>query len=373
MLEAGNSNAAGENSGGSILALTDITDDARKLDAFDAHERVWHGVDKERGLNAIVAIHNSALGPALGGTRVWHHENFEASLTDALRLSRGMTFKSAVAGMPFGGGKAVIIADAHSEKSRPMLAAYADMLKALEGRFFTGEDVGLTVEDADFLLQRTPNVTGTTKGGSGNPSPVTAEGVFLGLKAALKHQRGSDDLKGIHVAVQGLGSVGYALCEKLRAEGAVLTVADIDEEAVARATSRLGATAVGVDDILGVDADVLAPCALGAVISSRTIPLLKATIIAGSANNQLALHEDAVALKQRGILYAPDYVINAGGLINVAAELAPGGYDRKEAMAKVAEIPVTLTDIFERSDGENRPTNDIAQEIAMERVNAARG
>lgn len=356
----------------STLSLTEITADAAQSEAFDGHECIWLGRDDERGLTAIVAIHNTALGPALGGTRVWPHESFEAALTDALRLSRGMTYKSAVVGLPFGGGKAVIMADPKTGKTPELLEAYAEMLAALEGQFFTGEDVGLTVTDADFLRARTPNVTGTTRGGSGNPSPVTAEGVFLGIKAALRHQRGSDSLDGVTIAVQGLGSVGWSLCEKLHAEGARLIVTDIDAARVEKARTAFSAEAVPAEAIVGVDADIFAPCALGGVLSQKTIPGLKARIVAGSANNQLVHHEDARLLMERGVLYAPDYVINAGGLINVAAELTPDGYDRAAAMAKVAEIPDTLLDIFERAEKQKRPTNDIAAEIAMERIRAAR-
>lgn len=357
---------------GSSLVLSDITARASALAAFDNHEQIWLGQDPVRGLTAIVAIHDTSLGPALGGTRVWPHHSFDAALTDALRLSRGMTLKSAVAGMPFGGGKAVIIADLKTDKTPALLEAYAEMLLALNGQYFTGEDVGLTLADADFLRERTPNVTGTTKGGSGNPSPVTAQGVFLGLKAAVAHRRGSDRLEGIRVAVQGLGSVGRALADKLHAEGAKLIVADLDEARVRDAVKSLGATAATTDMVLSVDADVLAPCALGGLFTAETIPHIQAEIVAGAANNQLARHEDARLLMERGILYAPDYVINGGGLINVAAELAPGGYDRADAMARVARIPEVLADIFRRSDAERRPTNDIAQEIAAERLSASR-
>ncbi|WP_265516317.1 Leu/Phe/Val dehydrogenase [Nitratireductor luteus] len=357
---------------GSTLEITDITPDAARRQAYDDHERVWLGRDDERGLQAIVSIHNTVLGPALGGTRVWPHETFEAALTDALRLSRGMTYKSAIAHMPFGGGKAVIIADSKTQKTPALLEAYAEMLAALEGQFYTGEDVGLTVADADFLRERTPNVTGTTKGGSGNPSPVTAHGCFLGLKAALAHRRGTNTLAGVRVAVQGLGSVGWALCEELHHEGALLTVTDINAAVMDKAKAVFGATAVGPDEILSAKADILAPCALGGVISGETIPALDVEIVAGSANNQLAHHEDARLLLERGILYAPDYVINAGGLINVGAELAPGGYDRAAAMKKVEKIPTTLTDIFQRAEAQNRPTNDVAAEIVHERIAAAR-
>lgn len=354
----------------STLQITDVTEEAAKLEAYDGHERVWCGRDEERGLTALVGIHNTVLGPALGGTRVWAHESFEAGLTDVLRLSRGMTYKAAIAGVPFGGGKAVIIADPKKDKTPALLEAYAEMLAALEGQYFTGEDVGLTLADADFLRERTTNVTGTTKGGSGNPSPVTAQGVFLGLKAAFAHRRGHDKLDGVKVAVQGLGSVGWSLCEKLHAEGAKLIVADIDKDAAERARVQFGADIAPTTEILFVEADILAPCALGGLFAGDTIPKLNAEIIAGAANNQLARHEDARLLMERGILYAPDYVINAGGLMNVAAELAPGGYDREATMQMVKEIPATLSAIFKKADAENRPTNDVASDIAMARIKA---
>ncbi|MFC6488175.1 Glu/Leu/Phe/Val family dehydrogenase [Nitratireductor sp. GCM10026969] len=357
--------------GASALEILDITADAAGLPAYDGHERVWCGRDEARGLTAIVAIHNTALGPALGGTRVWPHESFEAALTDALRLSRGMTYKSAIAGTPFGGGKAVIIADPKTGKTPALLSAYAEMLSVLEGQFYTAEDVGLTLADADFLRVHTANVVGTTRGGSGNPSPVTAHGVFLGLKAALAHRRGTDRLDKVGVAVQGLGAVGWALCEKLHDAGARLAVADIDAGRAAGARETFGAEIVAAADIVGADVDVFVPCALGGAISRATIPQLKAEIIAGSANNQLARHEDARLLMEKGVLYAPDYVINAGGLINAAAELGPGGYDREAAMERVARIPETLRDIFTRSERQGRPTSDIAAEIAMDRITAA--
>ena len=246
------------------------------------------------------------------------------------------------------------------------------MLAALDGQYFTGEDVGLTLADADFLRSLTPNVAGTTIGGSENPSPVTAEGVFLGLEAAHRHVNGDMKLAGRRVAVQGLGAVGRALCDRLAVEGAELIVTDIDDSACAAPFPNLARRPSKPDEIVAADADIFAPCALGAVLSAETIPALKARIVAGSANNQLARHEDARLLKDRGVLYAPDYVINAGGLINVAAELAPGGYDRAAALAKVEEIPATLLDIFARAEAEDLPTNDVAQRIAEERIAAAR-
>ena len=356
----------------STLAITDITTDAALLGSFEAHERIWLGRDEERGLTAIVAVHNTALGPALGGTRVWPHASFEAALTDALRLSRGMTLKAAIAGVPFGGGKAVIVADPKTEKTPALLEAYAEMLAALDGQYYTGEDVGLTLADADYLRARTQNVTGTTQGGSGNPSPVTAHGVFLGLKAAFAHRTGRASLSGVCVAVQGLGSVGWALCQHLYEAGASLIVADIDEERTAKAALAFRAEAMPADKIVVAEADIFAPCALGGVLNADTIPLLKATVVAGAANNQLARHEDGELLAERGVLYAPDFVINAGGLINVAAELDPDGYDRKRVMAKLEQIPATLAEIFAAGDRLGSSTADVALEMAGQRIARAR-
>ncbi|MEX1082812.1 MAG: Glu/Leu/Phe/Val dehydrogenase dimerization domain-containing protein [Xanthobacteraceae bacterium] len=288
----------------STLAITDITADAARLGAYDAHERIWLGRDETRRLTAIVAVHDTALGPALGGTRVWPHESFEAALTDALRLSRGMTLKAAIAGVPFGGGKAVIVADPKTGKTPALLDAYAEMLAALDGQYYTGEDVGLTLADADYLRARTQNVTGTTQGGSGNPSPITAQGVFLGLKAAFAYRIGSESLAGVSVAVQGLGSVGWALCQHLYDAGATLIVSDIDAERAAKAALAFRAEAMPAGDIVGVEADIFAPCALGGVLSAETIPLLKAKVVAGAANNQLARHEDAGLLIERRSLRA---------------------------------------------------------------------
>lgn len=356
----------------STLVITDITAEAARLEAFEGHERIWLGRDEQRGLTAIVAVHDTALGPALGGTRVWPHESFEAALTDALRLSRGMTLKAAIAGVPFGGGKAVVMADPKTGKSRALLDAYAEMLAALDGQYYTGEDVGLTLADADYLRTRTQNVTGTTQGGSGNPSPVTAHGVFLGLKAAFAHRTGSTSLAGVSVAVQGLGSVGWALCQHLYDAGASLIVADIDDERAAKAALAFRAKAMPADEIAGADADIFAPCALGGVLDAATIPLLKAKVVAGAANNQLARHEDGELLAERGVLYAPDFVINAGGLINVAAELDRDGYDRDRVMDKLAAIPATLTEIFQAADRFDRSTAAVAQDIAAQRIAHAR-
>lgn len=353
------------------LSLTDITARAAALGAYDGHERVWLGRDAARGLTAIVAVHSTVLGPALGGTRIWPHESFEAALTDALRLSRGMTDKAAVAGLPLGGGKAVIMADPGKDKTPELLGAYAEMLTALAGQYYTAEDVGMTLADADFLGQRAPNVAGTTRGGSGDPSPYTARGVFLGLKEALRRRRGSASVAGLTVAVQGLGSVGRTLAAALHGEGARLIVADLDDARAEKAAAMFGAVVTAPDRIHAADAEVYAPCALGGVLSEKTIPEIRATIVAGAANNQLATAEDAGRLAARGVLHAPDFVINAGGLINVAAEVLSGGYDRAAVTEKVEAIPATLAAIFDRSQAEGRTPDAVARAIAAERV--ARG
>ena len=267
----------------------------------------------------------------------------------------------------------MIIADSRNDKTPELLTAYAEMLSLLVGDYVTAEDVGMTLADADFLRSRAPNVAGTTVGGSGNPSPVTAEGVFLGLEAAWAHKTGLRKLAGVRVAIQGLGAVGFALAERLSTAGARLIVSDIDAERCRRAEAELGAVAVTPDTLLSTDADILAPCALGGVLSATTIPSVRAKVVAGSANNQLARHEDAALLKESGILYAPDYVINSGGLINVAAEFAPGGYDGARASAMVARIPETLEEIFRRSDSQERSTSDVALSIAEERLSKAAG
>ncbi|MEZ5812579.1 MAG: Glu/Leu/Phe/Val dehydrogenase dimerization domain-containing protein [Rhizobiaceae bacterium] len=356
----------------SSLVVEDITRAASRLAGFDGHEKVLLGRDDRRGLTAIIAIHDTTLGPALGGTRIWMHDGFDAAVTDALRLSRGMTLKAAIAGLPLGGGKAVIRADAKHDKTPELFDAYAEMLAQVHDSYITAEDVGMTLADADYLRARTPNVAGTTIGGSGNPSAFTAEGVFLGIRAALKHKTGSDALAGRSVAIQGLGAVGRALADRLAGAGARLIVADIDRQRTADAATGLGAAVAAPDEILTAAVDVLAPCALGGVINQRNIGLLKAGIVAGSSNNQLLHHDDAIALKERGILYAPDYVINAGGLVNVAAEVDADGYDKAKVEARIAEIPATLSTIFAEAERSGKATNQVAFEMAEARIAAGR-
>ncbi|MBM7646109.1 leucine dehydrogenase [Scopulibacillus daqui] len=324
--------------------------------------------DKQSGLKAIIAIHDTTLGPALGGLRMWNYDSEEAAIEDALRLARGMTYKNAAAGLNLGGGKTVIIGDPRKDKNEAMFRALGRYIQGLNGRYITAEDVGTTVEDMDIIHEETDYVTGISPafGSSGNPSPVTAYGVYKGMKATAKHAFGSDSLEGKTIAVQGVGNVAYSLCEHLHQEGANLIVADINKEAVQRAVEAFGAKAVDPDDVIGVDCDIFAPCALGAVINDETIPKLKAKMIAGSANNQLREDKHGDILYEKGIVYAPDYVINAGGVINVADELL--GYNRERAMKKVEGLYDSLMSIYEISERENIPTYKAADRLVEERI-----
>ena len=335
---------------------------------FDRHEQVVFCNDADSGLRAIIAIHNTALGPALGGCRMWNYASDADALTDALRLSRGMTFKAALAGIPYGGGKSVIIGDAKRDKTPALLKAMGRAVHSLGGRYLTAEDVGTTVDDMDVLRTITPYAHGVSDG-SGNPSPATAYGVFLGIKAAVAHRLGRRSLDGVHVAVQGLGNVGMRLCEYLAEEGAILTVADINKDAVARAVLRFDATAVDVAEILAVEADVFAPCALGAILDDDSIPALRVSIVAGAANNQLARSDHGDALLRRGILYAPDYVINAGGVIDVVNE-GPD-YSEEKVLRQVDGVFETAMRIFAESEASGRATNDVARAMAIARIEEA--
>lgn len=337
------------------------------INQFKGHEQVVYLHDKKTGLKAFIAVHDTSLGPAAGGCRMWKYATETDALNDALRLSRGMSHKNAVAGLKLGGGKAVIMGNPRTDKSEDLFRAFGRMIHGLGGAYISAEDVGISVSDMEIVAEETPYVAGLDKGehASGDPSPFTATGTFLGIKAAVKHHLGKDDISGLTVAVQGVGHVGYYLCKHLQAAGAKLLVSDIDEEALGRVVDEFDATVVGLDEILTVEADVFAPCALGAIVNDTSINHFKATIIAGAANNQLARDDHGQALMDRGILYAPDYVINAGGIINVAAETR-GEYDESWVNAKVDNIYNSLTTIFNRSVTENRPTNQIADELATE-------
>ena len=332
---------------------------------FDNHEQVVFCSDEESGLKAIIAVHNTNLGPAVGGCRMWDYANDDDAVYDVLRLAKGMTYKNAVARLPFGGGKSVIIGNAKEIKSEQLFRAFGRKLEGLGGSYYCAEDVNITCDDVALMNKETNYVLGL-EGKSGNPSPFTAYGTFLGIKAALHHQRGHQNFAGIKVAVQGLGSVAYALCKYLSEAGAELFVTDINQDAIERVVNDFNATAVGIDEIYDLDVDVYAPCALGATINDLTIPRLKATIIAGCANNQLAESRHGEVIREKGILYAPDYVINAGGIINVYYETAPEGYSKAASNKHVEVIFDTLTEIFARSEKEQKSTHLIADELAQE-------
>lgn len=343
------------------------------VNQFKDHEQVVYLHDRETGLKAFIAVHDTSLGPSAGGCRMWNYDNELEALNDVLRLSRGMSFKNAIAGLKLGGGKAVIMANARTDKSDALFQAFGRMINGLGGKYITAEDVGMTVDDMEIIAGETKYVAGLTKGAhaSGDPSPFTATGVYLGIKSAVKHKTGKDSVEGLTIAVQGVGHVGYYLCKLLHEAGAKLLVSDINQDSLSRVEQEFGAEIVDLDKILSCDVDVLSPCALGAVINDETIDQIKAKIIAGAANNQLARDDHGQTLMDRGILYAPDYVINAGGIINVAAETR-GAYDVDWVNAKVDRIYDNLKVIFDRSVSEKRPTNQIADELANEIIAKAR-
>jgi len=338
--------------------------------SFDDHERVVFRCDPASGLKSIIAIHSSALGPAAGGCRMWAYPTDDAAIKDVLRLSRGMSYKNAMAGLPLGGGKAVIIGDARKDKSRALFESFGDFVQSQGGDYITAEDVGIAVQDMETVATRTkfvsglPHASGTA---GGDPSPKTARGIYHGICAAARHKLGRDDLDGLKVAIQGVGHVGYYLCKDLFEAGAKLVVADIDPALVQRTVDEFAARPVDVEQILVQQADVLAPCALGGILDARSIPELRVSIVAGGANNQLATDQDGQALRKRGILYAPDFVINAGGIINVAYEYLNLGGD-EDVMEKLKEIGDRLGDIFQAADREGRPTNEIADAMARQRI-----
>ena len=337
------------------------------METYD-YEQLVFCQDKTSGLKAIIAIHDTTLGPALGGTRMWNYASEEEAIEDALRLAKGMTYKNAAAGLNPGGGKTVIIGDPLKDKNEEMFRAFGRFIQGLNGRYITAEDVGTTVADMDLIHEETNYVTGISEafGSSGNPSPVTAYGVYVGMKAAAKEAFGSDSLEGKTIAVQGVGNVAYTLCEYLHEEGAKLIVADINQKSVDRAVEAFGAVQVGTDEIYSQDVDIFAPCALGAIINDATIPQLKAKVIAGSANNQLKDTTHGDMIHEMGIVYAPDYVINSGGVINVADELY--GYNHDRAMKRVAGIYDKIERIFEISKRDGIPTYVAADRLAEERI-----
>lgn len=332
---------------------------------FDQHELVSFREDKNTGLKAIIAVHNTNLGPALGGCRMFPYTNDNEALADVLRLSRGMTYKSALAGLPLGGGKSVIIGNPHKDKTPDLMRAMGDFIESLGGLYITAEDSGTGVEEMKFIAERTSYVSGIEEGGKfgGDPSPYTAHGVFCGIKAAVKHRFGGDSLSGLSVAVQGAGSVGRHLIKQLIEEGAKVLVADVNAVNIQKAI-ELGATQVSTDEILFQDVDVLAPCAMGAIINDAVIDSIKARIIAGAANNQLATPLQGLQILKKGILYAPDFVINAGGIIDVHYQRL--GRQADESHEHVENIANVLGEIFLRSESVNLPTAVVAEQLAEE-------
>ena len=342
--------------------------------SIPTHEKVVRVTDAATGLIAYIAIHDTTMGPALGGCRYWEYASEKEALDDALRLSRGMTFKNILAGLPHGGGKAVILANPKLPKSPQLFRAFGQAMNQLGGEYTTGEDVGVTVQDMEYVRQTTPYVAGLEHGpaASGNPAPFTAWGVVAGMRAATHFRFGSTRFDGMEIAIQGLGQVGFSLCEKLHRFGARLTVADIDDRRVREAQEKFGARASTPDRILTEPVDIASPCALGGVLHIGMVETVRAPIIAGSANNQLGDDMVGTALWKRGILYAPDYVVNAGGVINVAAE-ASGHYDECSVMRRIARVETVLLDLFARAEHENRSPHLVADEMAMERLATANG
>ncbi len=341
---------------------------------FDNHESVHYFHDADTGLKAIVAVHSTALGPGAGGTRRWVYNNDEDALTDVLRLSRGMTYKNAVAGLKFGGGKAVILASDAAPKSPELFHAFGRFVNSLSGRYVTAEDVGCSVDDMRHVRGETEFVSGLPQSGNdagGDPSPWTALGCFQGIEAAAEARLGVDSVKGLRVAVQGVGHVGFHLCKLLHDAGAELFISDVNKEHLNITLDAVPATVVPPTELLFADVDVLAPCALGNILTSTTIPKINAKVIAGGANNQLSTPADGMRLAKRDILYAPDYVINAGGIINVAAEYY-GNSSEDDVRADVGRIKERLKNIFEQAKETGRPTNELADELARSLVAAAR-
>ena len=341
---------------------------------FDNHESVHYFRDEQTGLKAIVAVHSTALGPGAGGTRRWSYRSDAEALTDVLRLSRGMTYKNAVAGLKFGGGKAVILASEDAPKSPELFRAFGRCVDSLSGRYVTAEDVGCSVDDMRYVGEETQFVSGLPQSGKdagGDPSPWTALGCIQGIEAAVQARLGKDSLDGIRVAVQGVGHVGYYLCRLLHEAGAELFIADVNSDNLKMTLDAIPAMVVPPSEVLFADVDVLAPCALGNILTSSTIPNIKAKVIAGAANNQLSTPADGLRLAQRDVLYAPDYVINAGGIISVAHEYY-GDASEDDVRADVGRIKDRLADLFRQAAETGRPTNELADELARKLVAEAR-
>lgn len=330
------------------------------------YERVVCGQDPQSGLHAIIAVHDTTLGPALGGLRMWPYANEDEALFDVKRLSRGMTFKSAIAHTGLGGGKAVIIGDPKKNKSEALYLAMGRLIDSLGGAYITAEDVNTSIEDLEICRRSTRWVTGLSRkdGGSGNPSPYTAYGVFLGIRAAVEQVHGSPDLKGKTVAIQGIGAVGSDLARRLIEAGAKVCAADKNQDRLQSLQNSLGLIAVTEEQVMSMPCDVFAPCALGAILNDKTIAALQCKIVAGAANNVLLEPRHGKVLADRGILYAPDYVINAGGIINVSVEFADGGYNEPLSLQKIERIPAALKELWALAKAEHIPTSDAADRLA---------
>ena len=343
------------------------------LPDFDAHEEIHFVTDEKCGLKAIIAVHSTHLGPAAGGCRFWHYAEDGDALTDALRLSRGMSYKNAMAGLPLGGGKSVILADEARTKTPDMLHAFGKAVDHLAGRYITAEDVGMTVADVIEVARSTKFVAGLPAEGKdvgGDPGPHTSLGVFLGIKAAVKHVLGKDSVAGLHIALQGAGSVATGVALHAAAEGARLSIADVDEAKAQKLADATKGVVVGTDDVLALEADVLSPNALGAILTEESIAALRTPIIAGGANNQLATPKDGERLQERGILYAPDYVINAGGIINVCTEHLGDG-DASLVRKRIEGIPVRLEQIWVESKASGRDPAAVADAMAQKLIGRA--
>lgn len=352
-----------------MAAIWDLAD-------FDAHEAVHIFEDRVTGMRAVIAVHSTHLGPAAGGTRFWHYANSQSAVTDALRLSQGMSYKNAMAGLPLGGGKGVILADAKRTKTPEMLAAFGRAIESLNGQYVTAEDVGMSDADMVTLSKETRHVVGlpVSKGGQagGDPGPFTARGIYLGIKAAAQYRLGVDSMQGVHIAIQGVGSVGGGVARLAAADGARLTIADIDHDRCQLIAAQTGATTVPLETILRVKADIFSPNALGAILTKAAISDLDVAIVAGGANNQMATTDDAQHLFDRGILYAPDYVINAGGIINVGLEYL-GNATVDEVNSRIDQIPARLRTIWDQSRLEKIPSAQIADRMARDLIGRAGG
>ncbi len=337
------------------------------------HEQIMFCNDSESGLKAIIAIHNTNLGPALGGARMWDYKSESDALEDVLRLSRGMTYKAAISGLDLGGGKAVIIGDPYTQKDENLMRSFGRFVDSLSGRYITAEDVGMTTQDIKYVRSETEHVTGMpeNQGGSGSPSPVTAYGVYQGMKASAKFKWGSDSLKDKKILVQGVGHVGEHLIKYLTNEGASILIHEINNKRAEEIAIKYGVVPVSSEEVYGIDVDIYSPCALGGTLNPKTIKMLKCQIVAGAANNQLEDESrDALLLHEKEILYAPDFLINAGGLISVYAEIK--GYDKQETMSKTKEIFNTTMEIFTTADMDSITPHEAALKIAQERVDAVK-